>query len=37
MMEASNLIEKRSADSHLSEAHGGGWEGPGLDGGESAL
>jgi len=35
--ETSNLMEKCSAGSSPSEAHGGGWEGLGKDGGEPAL
>jgi len=37
MRETSDLIEKCGAGSSPSEAHCGGWEGPGKDGGEPAL
>ncbi|MDH4220868.1 MAG: hypothetical protein OEZ52_13675 [Candidatus Aminicenantes bacterium] len=37
LMEISNLIEKCGAGSPPSEAHCGGWEGLGKDGGEPVL
>jgi len=37
IIESSYFIERCSDGSSLSEAHGGGWEGLGLDGGEPAL
>jgi len=37
MRETSDLTGKCSGGSPPSEAHGGGWEGPGWDGGESSL
>jgi hypothetical protein len=37
LRETSDLIKKFGADSSPSEAHCGGWEGLGKDGGEPAL